>query len=74
MKLQSAKLKEVHADAKYERKGHSPNSEKCRVFLASCTFKHMMMEFQRQEFYEEMYPAQFFYCSRQTHELQFLKS
>ena len=74
MKLQSAKLKEVHADAEYERMGHNLNSGKCIVFPASCIFKHKMMESQLQEFYEEMYLAQFFYCFRQTHELQFLIS
>jgi hypothetical protein len=73
-KLRSAKLIEAHADAKYERKDHNPNSEKCRVFPTSCIFKHMMKEFQHQEFYEVMHQAQFFYCFHQTHELQFLKS
>jgi hypothetical protein len=74
MKLQSAMLKEVREDAKYESKDHNLNSEKYRVFLTSCIFKHKMMEFQLQEFYEEMYQAQFFYYFHQIHELLFPKS
>ena len=74
MKLQSAMLKEVHVDAKYESMDHNPNSEKCKVFLASCIFKHKMMEFQLQEFYGEMCQAQFFYYSHQIHELLFPES
>lgn len=74
MKLQSAMLKVVHEDAKYESMDHNPNSEKYRVFLASCIFKHKTMEFQHLEFYEEMYRAQFFYYFHQIHELLFPKS
>lgn len=74
MKLQNVVLKEVHEDAKYESKDHNPNSEKYRVVLTSCIFKHKTMEFQLQEFYEEMYLAQFFYYFHRIHEPLFLIS